>query len=189
MGLAVRVGIGLVLVTLSILVARPGVAGGVLDGRVAWVDDGDTIDVRIGSRRERVRYIGLDAPEVGHHGGDGEPGGLAAARMNAALLGDGYVRLELDAQARDAYGRLLAYVWVADRMINAELLQRGCARAVRIFPNLRYATLFAMLERQARQARRGLWAGSAFRGAGLTARAIRSTPPSGSSWPAIMFAR
>lgn len=180
----VDVRVGLVLVALSILAARPSLAGGVLEGRVVRVDDGDTIDVRVGDRLERVRYIGLDAPEVGHHGVGGAPGGLAAARMNAALLGDGRVRLELDAEERDSYGRLLAYVWVGDRMINAELLGRGYARALRIPPNLRYAALFAALEREARRARRGLWAGSAYRSPGITSRAISSMAPR-SSWSSI----
>lgn len=159
MGHAVRV--WLLLAVFSVFATPASVAGDVLEGRVVWIDDGDTIDVRLGGRRERVRYIGLNAPEVGHRGVGGEPGGRAAAWMNARLLGDGRVRLELDAETRDAYGRLLAYVWVGNRMVNAELLHRGYARALRIPPNVRYAALFASLERQARQAGRGLWAGAA----------------------------
>jgi micrococcal nuclease len=174
---SVRVGV----IALSVLVAGPSFAGGVREGRVVLVDDGDTIDVRVGDRLERVRYIGLDAPEIGHRGVGPAPGGLAAARMNAALLGNGRVRLELDAQERDSYGRLLAYVWVGDRMINAELLRRGYARTLRIPPNLRYAALFAALEREARWARRGLWAGRAHPSAAIAHRfdcACRGAPVS-----------
>lgn len=164
--------LGLALVALSILAAQLSAASGVFEGQVVRIDDGDTIDVRIGDRVERVRYIGLDAPEVGHHGLGGAPGGRAAAWMNAALVGDGRVRLELDAQARDGYGRLLAYVWAGGRMINAELLRRGYARALRIPPNLRYAAIFAALEREARLARRGLWAAPAGRSGAIRPRVI-----------------
>src|SRR6185295_15463235 len=66
--------------------------------------------------------------------------------------------LELDAEHRDRYGRLLAYVWVGPTMVNAELVRGGYARALPIPPNLRHARLFAALESAARAARRGLWA-------------------------------
>ena len=135
----------------------------VLIGAVVHVDDGDTIDVRIGERVERVRYIGIDAPEIAHEPGGGRPGrggapgGRGAARLNAALVGGRAVRLELDVEARDRYGRLLAYVWAGETMINAELLRRGYARTLPIAPNLRYASRFATLEAEARAERRGLW--------------------------------
>jgi len=146
------------------------------EGIVVYVDDGDTIDVRIGDHVERVRYIGVDAPEIGHgaRGGRparrGVPGGVAAARVNAALVAGHTVRLELDAEERDRYGRLLAYVWVGERMVNAELVARGYARTMPIPPNLRYASRLAALEADARATHRGLW------GAGL----FEAKPPSDS---------
>ena len=146
------------------------------EATVVYVDDGDTIDVRIGDHVERVRYIGVDAPEIAHgeRGGRparrGAPGGAAAARVNAALVAGHTVRLELDAEERDRYGRLLAYVWVGPRMVNAELVARGYARTMPIPPNLRYASRLASLEADARATHRGLW------GAGL----FEAKPPSGS---------
>jgi micrococcal nuclease len=68
------------------------------------------------------------------------------------------VRLELDAQARDRYGRLLAYVWVGETMVNAELVRRGYAQVMTVPPNVRHQTLFLSLQRDARAAHRGLWA-------------------------------
>jgi micrococcal nuclease len=70
---------------------------------------------------------------------------------------DRRVRLELDVQARDRYGRLLAYVWVGDTMVNAELLRLGMAQVMTVPPNVRHQALFLRLERAARAARRGLW--------------------------------
>lgn len=160
-------------------------------GSVVYVDDGDTIDVRIGDRLERVRYIGVDAPEVAHEASTGRPrrvgtpGGIEALRVNAALVGGRTVRLELDVEARDRYGRLLAYVWIGDLMVNAELLTRGYARALPIPPNLRHAPHFTLLESQAKIARRGLWSRTNVwgfrdspRATEIAVRARKAKPPS-----------
>ena len=128
-----------------------------LDATVVHVDDGDTIDVRIDGRVERVRYIGIDAPEVAHEGVSGARGAEAAARLNRALLGGRRVRLELDRETRDRYGRLLAYVWAGDTMINLEMARRGYARVLTIPPNVRYEGRFARAEAEAQEARLGLW--------------------------------
>ncbi len=159
--------LGSALVAVLLPLVAPGETAGratrALTGAVVHVDDGDTIDVRIGARVERVRYIGIDAPEVAHEPGGGRPGhggargGHGAARLNAALVVGRVVELELDVEARDRYGRLLAYVWVGDTLVNAELIRRGYARAMPIAPNLRYAGRFAALESEARAERRGLW--------------------------------
>ena len=74
--------------------------------------DGDTVWVRLPGGIEKVRYIGIDTPEVHHPTRGEEPGGRAATEINRGLVGDRAVRLEPDVQLRDRYGRLLAYVWV-----------------------------------------------------------------------------
>jgi micrococcal nuclease len=76
------------------------------------------------------------------------------------LVGGRRVRLELDVQERDRYGRLLAYVWIGDLMINAELVRRGYAQVMTVPPNVRYQALFLRLQRDARGAGRGLWRGA-----------------------------
>jgi micrococcal nuclease len=72
-------------------------------------------------------------------------------------VGGRQIRLELDVQVRDRYGRLLAYVWAGEVMVNAELVRRGYAQVMTIPPNVRYQELFLKLQREARQAGRGLW--------------------------------
>ncbi len=62
----------------------------------------------------------------------------------------------MDVGARDRYGRLLAYVWVDDVMVNAELVRRGYAQVMTVPPNVRYQQLFIDLQRGAREAGRGL---------------------------------
>jgi micrococcal nuclease len=125
--------------------------------------DGDTIHVRLASGVEKVRYIGIDTPEVHHPKGGEEPGGRAATEINRRLVEDRAVRLEPDVQLRDRYGRLLAYVWVkrsdgTDVMVNAELVRLGYAAVMTVPPNVRHAELFRKLAAEAREHHRGLWA-------------------------------
>jgi micrococcal nuclease len=128
-----------------------------LDGTVVKVVDGDTIHVQVDGRIEKVRYIGVNTPEVHHPTKGEEAGGREAAAVNRTLVTGRPVRLELDVQERDRHGRLLAYAWVGDVMINAELVRRGYAQVMTVPPNVRHQALFLALQREARDAGRGLW--------------------------------
>lgn len=143
----------------TVLPAPPASAES-LAGTVVRVVDGDTIRVRIGQRVEKVRYIGVNTPEIHHPRKGEEPGGRAALAVNRELVDGRAVRLETDVQARDRYGRLLAYVWAGETMVNAELVRRGYAQVMTIPPNVRHQALFVKLQRDAREAGRGLWAGA-----------------------------
>jgi micrococcal nuclease len=148
---------GLVL-ALCWLVAVRAPAGPSLTASVIEVVDGDTIRVRLTSGAiERVRYIGMDTPEINHPSRGEEPWGREAAAVNRRLVEGKAVRLELDVRERDRYGRLLAYVWVGDTMVNAELLRLGYAQVMTVPPNVRHQDLFLRLQRDAREAGRGLW--------------------------------
>lgn len=115
---------------------------------VSRVIDGDTIEVLGG---ERIRYIGIDAPETGEYFA------AEAVEKNRELVEGKRVRLESDVEDRDEYGRLLSYVWLDDIMVNAELVRLGCAYSYSLVPNVKYRQLFLQLEREARKLRRGLW--------------------------------
>ena len=116
---------------------------------VTRVIDGDTIEIRGG---DRVRYIGIDTPEIG------EPYYLEATNKNRELVEGKRVRLVKDVSEEDQYGRLLCYIYVDDLFVNAELVRLGYARAYRYPPDTYYAELFSQLELEAKQAGRGLWA-------------------------------
>jgi len=124
---------------------------------VGRVVDGDTIEVLINGSPEDVRYIGIDTPESVAPGEPVECYGHEAADANARLVEGETVRLDFDAERRDPYGRLLAYVYLDDLMVNAELVRRGFATTLTIPPNDSHADRFARLERQAGAAGRGLW--------------------------------
>ncbi|HEV8144245.1 MAG TPA: thermonuclease family protein [Methylomirabilota bacterium] len=148
---------GVLAAVLLVLVTAAAASAASVEGPVVRVVDGDTIHVSVGGRIEKVRYIGINTPELHHPQKGEEPGGREAADLNRALLGTRHVRLETDVQTRDRYGRLLAYVWVGDTMVNAELVRRGYAQVMTVPPNVRHQALFVKLQRDAREAGRGLW--------------------------------
>jgi micrococcal nuclease len=130
-----------------------------LQARVVRVVDGDTIEVQLPDGRcEKVRYIGINTPEIHHPTKGTQPGGAEAREMNRRLVEGKTVDLEFDVQQRDKYGRLLAYVRTKDgTLVNTELVFRGFAGAATYPPNVRYADYFRTLERSAREQKRGLW--------------------------------
>jgi hypothetical protein len=93
-----------------------------LIGQVVRVVDGETIAVRIGDRTETVRYIGVRASALDHPEKRKQYGAREATEANRQFVEDQPVRLELDVQERDRDGRLLAYVYVGDLMVE----RRAC---------------------------------------------------------------
>ena len=124
-------------------------------GKVSRIVDGDTIYVG----DESVRLIGIDTPETKAPNTPVECFGKAATAEITRLVDGRRVRLEFDVERRDRYGRQLAYVYRRpDGMfVNAELVRRGFAGAATYPPNVEHADRFVRLEREARQAGRGLW--------------------------------
>lgn len=125
--------------------------------RVTRAVDGDTIEVRLGGRTEDVRYIGVDTPETVKPGAPVDCFGPQASAFNHRLVEGRRVRLVFGVERRDAYDRLLAYVHLGDRFVNAELVRRGLARTLTIAPNDRFAERFERLQQAAARAGRGLW--------------------------------
>jgi micrococcal nuclease len=127
---------------------------------VEHVVDGDTIDVQIAGRVERVRLLGIDTPETARPDQSGECFGEEAAAAMRELLAPGTaVRLERDVVGRDDYGRLLAYVYRASDglWVNAELVRRGFARVLTFTPNTVHADDFVRAAIDAHADAVGLW--------------------------------
>jgi micrococcal nuclease len=127
--------------------------------KVQRVSDGDTFVATVNGRRERVRVIGVDTPESVAPNRPDEPYGEEASEFAKHYLDGETVRLAGDAEPRDRYGRMLAYVWLKDGTFwNALLVAEGYAQQLTIPPNVTYAGLFRRLVVEARQSNRGLWA-------------------------------
>lgn len=119
---------------------------------VTQVIDGDTIIIE---GDYRVRYIGIDTPEI-HP--EVEAFGMEAWQANRRLVEGKEVCLEGDLSETDKYGRLLRYVYVNDILVNAELVRQGLAKANAYPPDTKYQNYLEDLETEARQAGRGIWA-------------------------------
>lgn len=126
------------------------------------VVDGDTIDADVAGTRERVRLIGIDTPETKKPDTPVQCFGPEASSFTTSLLPEGTaLRLERDVEARDAYGRLLAYVYRADDglFVNLEIVRRGYAHLLTIPPNVAHVDEFVAAAREAESADLGLWGG------------------------------
>lgn len=124
------------------------------------VVDGDTVVVRTGARQEKVRLVGVDTPEVVDPRKPVQCFGKEASERTKTLLPKGtVVRLERDVEARDKYGRLLAYVYRASDglFVNLALAEDGYGRPLTIPPNVAYAARFAAAATDAARNGRGLW--------------------------------
>lgn len=121
---------------------------------VKRVVDGDTLLLQSG---ERVRLIGVDTPESVHEKKPVEYFAKEASRFTKKMVQKKYVWLEYGPERRDAYKRLLAYVYMEDgTFLNAELIKQGYAFAYVKFPH-KHLDEFREYERQARENAVGLW--------------------------------
>ncbi len=118
--------------------------------KVTRVLDGDTIEISSG---ERVRYHAIDAPE------NNEKWGTVAYKTNRDLVEGKTVRIEIDRPARDQYGRILAFIWIGDTMINERLVDDGLAKVFLIKGEAKpkYLSRLQAAEDRAKGATRGLW--------------------------------
>ncbi len=124
---------------------------------VAYVYDGDTVRLEDG---RKVRFAGINTPEIDHKYGRSEPYAEAARKRVRELIGDGQLRLRFAAERKDRYGRLLAHPYLSDgRSLSALLLDEGLAAAVSIPPSLWQNPCYYAHEKTARDAERGIWSG------------------------------
>ena len=122
---------------------------------VRWVDDGDTIVLE---NNTRVRYIGINTPEVAHGDQPAEPYGSAAKKYNMKLVYRKQIRLEYDQSRKDRHGRVLAYVFLQDGgFVNQAMIRQGYAYTLFHKDNNRYHDLFLKTQREAMTSGKGMW--------------------------------
>jgi micrococcal nuclease len=113
--------------------------------------------VDLNGKRERVRYIGVNTPESVAEDRPVECFGKESSEANARLVEGRTVELERDVSDRDRFGRLLRYVYADGVFVNEELVRQGYAVAVTFPPDVRENSRLRVLEREAREAGKGLW--------------------------------
>lgn len=116
---------------------------------VVCVIDGDTIRLKDGMS---VRFIGMDTPERGLRGADN------ATAMTIRLINNSNVRFEKDVSDKDQFGRYLRFIYANDVFVDAELVREGWAIAKDFPPDISKSAQFHQLDREAKDAHRGIWA-------------------------------
>jgi micrococcal nuclease len=140
---------------------------------VVHIVDGDTLTIQHNGRAEKIRLIGIDAPESSINNktkkdaarGNGDIDTITKMGKEATHFvrkivkpGDPII-IEFDKQTRDKYGRLLGYVYLSNgRMLNEEIVKAGYANLLTYPPNVKYQDRFLKAYREARENSRGLWA-------------------------------
>jgi len=123
---------------------------------VISVIDGDTVIID-DAKKSRVRYLGIDTPEIALQDTPGDPMSKEAWDFNANLVEGEKIKLEFDEEKYDVYGRILAYVYVNDLLVNEELLKEGLATVLIIEPNQKYSEIIFNATDQAKNSKKGIW--------------------------------
>lgn len=116
---------------------------------VSKIIDGDTIELEDGVR---VRYIGINAPEM-----TTKCYAQEATDFNRQLVEGKSVTLEKDISETDKYDRLLRYVYLDGVMVNEKLVAEGFAQVATYPPDVKYASRFLAAQKQAKLDKLGLW--------------------------------
>lgn len=123
--------------------------------KVVEVHDGDTVSVFIDNKREKVRLIGIDAPEMAQ-----EPWGKESKNFLKSIINDSNweVEIEFDVEKRDQYNRLLAYLRTKNGvLINSLMLKNGYAVLYTVPPNVKYVDELRVAQKEAREKKIGIW--------------------------------
>ncbi|MBL4953945.1 thermonuclease family protein [Neobacillus sp. YIM B02564] len=131
-----------------------------LPGVIVKNIDGDTVEVKINGRVEKIRMLCVDTPETHHPRLGVQPFGPEASAFTKKILAVGK-KVEIEpgiGDGRDKYGRLLAYIYVDGKMFNEMLLEKGLARVAYIYaPNTKYVDEFYAIQRKAQKKGIGIW--------------------------------
>ncbi|WP_100331930.1 thermonuclease family protein [Bacillus xiapuensis] len=139
----------------------PSVPGAKVNGRliatVLSIVDGDTIKVNLDGKEETIRLVLVDTPETKHPRTGVQPFGPEASKFTTKQLSGKEIQVEPGIQERDRYGRLLAYVYIRDKMFNKILLEKGLARVAVYPPNTKYLDEFEKIQAAAKRKKVGIW--------------------------------
>ncbi len=123
--------------------------------------DGDTAHFFVNGVEEKVRFLSIDTPEIAHNNETAsEPYGEAANDTTCTILMNSKsILLEVDPleKPRDQYGRLLAWVWVDEVLIQAQLVELGYAQVAFVTQENLHSVDLYQIQALALKAHRGIW--------------------------------
>ncbi|WP_311480772.1 thermonuclease family protein [uncultured Anaerococcus sp.] len=137
--------------------------------KVKYAVDGDTIWVDIDGKDEKVRFVGVNTPEIAKDGKPAEFMADEAKDFTNSILKNKEIYLEKDISDRDKYDRLLRYIWLEEpstnpslsdiekNTLNGILVKEGLAYANYYKPDIKYQEYLKELERSAQDNKLGIW--------------------------------
>lgn len=160
--------IGLILISCEVVVEERN-SEEFVKAEVTKIVDGDTVYIKIGEgKEEKLRLIGLDAPEIAHEDKKAEHYGVEATDFTDEMLLGETVYLEMDVSETDRFDRLLRYIWfevpshrtedeIREKLFNAILIGEGYAREKAYPPDVKYYYYLNKIGKEAKQQKKGLW--------------------------------
>lgn len=136
---------------------KPAAVAGRERVKVERIVDGDTLEVTMKGKKEKVRLIGVDTPETKKPNTPVMFYGKEASAFTKKRLEKETVELEFDVDKKDQYDRFLVYVWIGEELFNRTLVQEGYARIATYPPNVKYVDAFKQDQETARNKKKGLW--------------------------------
>ncbi|KRE51838.1 thermonuclease family protein [Paenibacillus sp. Soil724D2] len=137
--------------------SKPAAVAGRERVKVERIVDGDTLEVTMKGKKEKVRLIGVDTPETKKPNTPVMFYGKEASAYTKKRLEKETVELEFDVDKKDQYDRWLVYVWIGEELFNRTLVQEGYARMATYPPNVKYVDAFKKDQETARNQKKGLW--------------------------------
>lgn len=122
--------------------------------------DGDTLKVTVGKEIKTVRFLAIDTPESVHPEKDVEVFGKEASDYTCKLVSNAnklYLEYDKNSEKEDKYGRLLAYVYADDKMVQKELLKKGYARVAYLYADYKHTSELKKVEATAKNNKKGIW--------------------------------
>lgn len=123
--------------------------------------DGDTAKFIIDGEVKTVRFLSVNTPEIAHGGNEGEVYGDEASEYTCNLLSNAKsIKLQYDPKSdeTDKYGRVLAWVFVDDELLQEKLISDGMAEVKYVYDDYMYTADLKKLEVNAKNNKIGMWA-------------------------------
>ena len=137
--------------------------------KVLYAADGDTIWVDIDGKEEKIRFVGINTPELARDEKPAEFMAEEAKNFTSNTLRDKEIYLEKDIIDRDKYDRMLRYIWlekpvanpakedIEEKTLNGILVKEGYAYSNYYKPDIKYQKHLDNIEKSAQDKGLGIW--------------------------------
>lgn len=127
--------------------------------------DGDTAAFIINNKSEKVRFLGIDAPESVHPNLDVEEFGMDASEYTCKMLKNAsniYIEYDVNSDIRDKYDRILGWIFVDNNNLSELLLSKGLAEVKYVYGDYKYISNLCSVQEKAYFNKVGIWSNDSY---------------------------